>query len=109
MSLRLKQIVDALGGELLGASPDLEIGRIAPLESADADSISFLSNPKYLHQLAASQAACVVVAPAQQTAALQRGACIVAENPYLYFARWVRCAWWSAARSSEPIPCSSRA
>lgn len=87
MSLRLKQIVDALGGELLGASPDLEIGRIAPLESADADSISFLSNPKYLHQLAASQAACVVVAPTQQTAALQRGACIVAENPYLYFAR----------------------
>lgn len=87
MSLTLNQIVDALGGELLGAAPDREVGRIAPLESADADSISFLSNPKYLHQLAASQAACVVVAPAQQAAALQRGACIVAENPYLYFAR----------------------
>lgn len=106
MSLKLKQIVDVLGGELLGGSPDQEIGRIAPLESAGADAISFLSNPKYLHQLAASQAACVVVAPAQQAAALQRGACIVAENPYLYFARltqlWKRVHADAAAQGIHP-------
>lgn len=87
MSLKLGQIVDALGGELCGGDKNQEVLRIAPLESAEADSISFLSNPKYLHQLAASRAACVVVAPAQQEAAQQRGVCIVAENPYLYFAR----------------------
>ena len=87
MSLTLGQIVESLGGMLVAGQPDREIRRIAPLESADADSISFLSNPKYLPQLAASQAACVVVAPAQQEAAQTRGACIVADNPYLYFAR----------------------
>ncbi|WP_370681820.1 UDP-3-O-(3-hydroxymyristoyl)glucosamine N-acyltransferase [Comamonas sp. GB3 AK4-5] len=87
MSLTLGQIVDALGGALRGAAKTLEIQRIAPLESAEADAISFLSNPKYLHQLAASQAACVVVAPAQQDAAVARGACIVVDNPYLYFAQ----------------------
>ena len=87
MSLTLGQIVESLGGLLVAGQPDHEIRRIAPLESADADSISFLSNPKYLPQLAASQAACVVVAPAQQEAARARGACIVADNPYLYFAR----------------------
>lgn len=87
MSLTLGQIVESLGGLLVAGQLDREIRRIAPLESADADSISFLSNPKYLPQLAASQAACVVVAPAQQEAARARGACIVADNPYLYFAR----------------------
>jgi len=87
VSLKLGQIVDALGGELLEGDEDQSILRIAPLESADADSISFLSNPKYLHQLAASKAACVVVAPAQRDQARLRGACIAADNPYLYFAR----------------------
>jgi len=87
VSLTLGQIVESLGGTLVEGQPDRLIRRIAPLESADADSISFLSNPKYLPQLAASQAACVVVAPAQQAAAQARGACIVADNPYLYFAR----------------------
>lgn len=87
MSLTLGQIVETLGGTLVGGEKEQEILRIAPLESAVADSISFLSNPKYLPQLAASQAACVVVAPAQAKDAEQRGCCIVVENPYLYFAR----------------------
>lgn len=87
MSLTLGQIVEALGGTLIGGEQEQKILRIAPLESADADSISFLSNPKYSPQLAASQAACVVVAPAQSAEAEQRCCCIVTENPYLYFAR----------------------
>jgi UDP-3-O-[3-hydroxymyristoyl] glucosamine N-acyltransferase len=90
VSLRLGAIVDALGGTLHG-DPSLAIRRIAPLESATPDALSFLSNPKYQQQLAASQAACVIVGPAMRDAALARpsgsGACIVADQPYLYFAR----------------------
>ena len=89
MALHLSTIVDKLGGELL-APPDLEIRSLAPLETAQTDQISFLSHPKYQAQLAVSRAACVIVSPAMRESALQRGACIVTDNPYLYFARLTR-------------------
>ncbi len=88
--MRLGQIVDALGGTLEGGTREVEISRIAPLESAGPGDLSFLSNPRYQQQLAASRAACVIVAPALREAALAReasGACIVTPDPYVYFAR----------------------
>ncbi len=86
MALRLGSIVQALGGELHGPE-DLIIQNLAPLESASPVSLSFLSNPRYQQQLAASRAGCVIVGPQQRDLALARGACIVTEQPYLYFAR----------------------
>ena len=86
MSLRLAQFIAALGGTLEGDAAQT-IEALAPLESAGPQDLSFLSNPRYQQQLAASQAACVIVAPAQREAALARGACIVADDPYVYFAR----------------------
>lgn len=86
MALRLGSIVEALGGTLHG-DPGLQIAGIAPLESANSRQLSFLSNPKYRQQLAASNAACVIVGPQMQAEAQARGACIVADQPYLYFAR----------------------
>lgn len=86
MSLSLGQIVAALGGVLEGNS-DQSIERLAPLEVAGPEELSFLSNPRYRQQLAASQAACVIVAPALRELALARGACIVADDPYVYFAQ----------------------
>ncbi len=101
MSLRLGQIVDALGGSLEGASADTQIQRIAPLETAGEGDLAFLHNPRYQSQLAASRAACVIVAPAMRAAALARGGCIVADDPYAYFARvtqlWVRAQGQAAA------------
>lgn len=86
MALRLGTVVDALGGELHG-DPDTLITALAPLESAGVGQLAFLSHPKYQSQLAASAAACVIVAPAMQAAALARGNAIVVDQPYLYFAR----------------------
>ncbi len=86
MALRLGAIVEALGGVLHG-DPELSITGIAPLEVAQPAQLAFLSNPKYQQQLVHSQAGCVIVGPAQQDVALARGACIVADNPYLYFAK----------------------
>ena len=94
MIVRIGQILDALGGELLGGSRDMTISRIAPLETADVGSISFLSNPRYEAQMAASKAACVVVAPVMRAAAQSRGACIVTANPYVYFAKLTQ--FWKA-------------
>lgn len=86
MALRLGSIVESLGGELLGKA-DLVIEGLASLEAATPQHLSFLSHPKYQNQLAQSQAACVIVSPQMRDLAVARGACIVSEQPYLYFAR----------------------
>ena len=86
MALRLGAIVEALGGELQG-DPGLSIVRLVPLQDAGPDGLSFLSHPKYLKELAASRAGCVIVSPALREQAAARGAFIVAADPYLYFAR----------------------
>jgi UDP-3-O-[3-hydroxymyristoyl] glucosamine N-acyltransferase len=84
--MRLASIVEALGGELHG-DPEFLIQNLAPLESAQPGDLSFLSHPKYQTQLAISRAGCVVVASLFQDQAAARGACIVTDQPYLYFAR----------------------
>jgi UDP-3-O-[3-hydroxymyristoyl] glucosamine N-acyltransferase len=86
VQLRLGDLVDALGGELHGDRA-LAIVGLAPLEAATPSQLSFLSNPRYQQQLAASRAGCVIVAPAMREPALARGAAILADDPYLYFAR----------------------
>jgi UDP-3-O-[3-hydroxymyristoyl] glucosamine N-acyltransferase len=102
VALTLGQIVDKLGGTLHGA-PELLIQRIASLESAQADALSFLSHPKYRAQLSASLAACVIVSPAMADAAKARGACIVTEDPYFYFARLTQ-LWRAHLRKDEHQP-----
>jgi UDP-3-O-[3-hydroxymyristoyl] glucosamine N-acyltransferase len=101
VQLRLGSIVEALGGELVG-NPALAIEGLAPLESATGAQLSFLSNPRYQQQLAASQAACVIVAPAFRDAAAARGACIVTDDPYLYFARVTQL--WKKQRAEPAAP-----
>ena len=86
MGLSLGSIVDVLGGELQGDATLLVEG-LAPLETATPRHLSFLSHPKYQNQLAASKAACVIVSPQMRDMAVLRGACIVTDQPYLYFAR----------------------
>lgn len=100
MSLRLGQLIEALGGRLEG-DPQTVIDRLAPLESAGPGELSFLSNPRYQPQLAASQAACVIVAPAMKAPAQARGAYILTEDPYLYFARLTQ-LWKQHHRCAQP-------
>ena len=102
--VRLGDIVLALQGLIAGelcGDGDLPIQRLAPLESADAGSLSFLSNPRYAAQLAASAAGCVIVAPALREAALARGTVIITADPYLYFARLTQ--WWAARQRRTAV------
>ncbi len=85
MAIRLGQIVQALGGQLHGDANALIEG-VASLKQATASDISFVSNQKYEQQLSQSQAGCVIVSPRLAAVALARGACILTEQPYLYFA-----------------------
>jgi UDP-3-O-[3-hydroxymyristoyl] glucosamine N-acyltransferase len=84
--MRLGAIAESLGGELLG-DPDAIVRRLAPLESAAADEIAFLSHTRYLNLLRHSQAGCVIVGPEHREEAVSRGHCIVTAQPYLYYAR----------------------
>ena len=86
MALTLGAIVESLGGTLVGDAA-LNISALAPLDSAGADELAFLSHPKYAAQLTSSSAACIIVKPDMQQAAQVRGACIVTDDPYHYFAR----------------------
>ena len=101
MALQLGEIVAALGGELHG-DPTLRIDGLAPLESAQPGHLAFLNHPRYRAQLDATAAGCVIVAPALRDAALARGACIVADDPYLYFARATQLWKRTHARPAGP-------
>ena len=94
MEVALREIAGQLGGELLGDG-ELRITRIATLEGATPDAISFLANPKYRAQLATTKAGCVIVASAARDEAAARGAAIVTPDPYLYYARLSQ--WWARA------------
>ena len=95
----LAEIIAALGGDLHGDA-SIAISRLGPLESADPQTLSFLSNPRYQVQLSSTQAGCVIVAPAFAEAAVARGATIVTPDPYLYFARLTQ--WWAARVRPQP-------
>jgi UDP-3-O-[3-hydroxymyristoyl] glucosamine N-acyltransferase len=99
--VRLIEIVAALGGELLGDG-DVTISRIAALDSAGPEAISFLANPRFAAQLAGSRAACVIVAPASRAEAERRGTALIVDDPYLYYARLSQ--WWRRRATSPPMP-----
>lgn len=84
--MKLTDIISRLGGELHGE--DREIVRLAPLEHAHPDELSFLHNPKYVSQLALTRAGAVIVKASQLEAAQAAGrSIVVARDPYLYFAQ----------------------
>lgn len=99
---RLDAIVAALGGELSGSGEAL-IERLAPLETATATSIAFVAHLRYAAQIESTQAGALIVSPALAERAKARGAAIVSDNPYLYFARLTQ--WWRAHH--DPLPPAS--
>ncbi len=88
MSTRLGDLVERLGGRLIGDA-DKQVVGIAPLSDADASHITFLSNPKFRTQAAQTRAAALILSAADDEVVgpAYPGARIVAANPYAYFAR----------------------
>lgn len=116
MSMTVQHLVERFGGVLQGDA-SLGIRGLAPLDSAQADQLAFLANPKYLPQVPASRAGAVLISPSdlakltadqaasgsQAAAGVRAGApitWIVTANPYAYFAR-VAQLFIAAA---EPVP-----
>lgn len=77
-------LVKKLGGELIGDT-NILINSVASLESANKNSVSFFNNSKYLSLLKNTKAALVILD--RESSGHYAGARIVADNPYLYFAK----------------------
>jgi UDP-3-O-[3-hydroxymyristoyl] glucosamine N-acyltransferase len=80
----LGEIVARLGGRVAG-DPNIVVRQVASLESAGEGHISFFTGKRYLDKLAATRASAIVLGPESEAATPRPR--IVAESPYLYFAR----------------------
>jgi UDP-3-O-[3-hydroxymyristoyl] glucosamine N-acyltransferase len=88
MRTRLKDLVERLGGQLIG-DETIEVASVAPLSDAASSHVTFLSNPKFRTQASHTKAAALILSKADNEVigdAFQ-GARIVTDNPYAYFAR----------------------
>ena len=102
-SIRLGELVDRFGGQLIG-SQDICVTGIAPLSDASQNHITFLSNPKLRQQAALTQAAALILTPAdhEQLQTQYAGACILTQNPYVYFARAAQ--YFAQLKAVPPAP-----
>lgn len=84
MPIRLAELAVRFGCVLRG-DPDIEIDRVASLQSAGAGALSFLANPRYRRYLATTAASAVVLAP--EEAGDTQVAALLTPNPYATYAR----------------------
>ena len=84
MPIKLGQLAAQFDCELVG-DPDVTIDNVAGLLNAGSASLSFLSNPKFRTQLAATQAAAVVLRA--EDVGGSPTASLVSDNPYADYAR----------------------
>lgn len=101
MSRSLGSIVEALGGQLQGDAHAL-IQRLAPLSTAGLHDLAFVAQVRYASQIETTRALALIVPPALQAVAALRGACIVTDDPYLYFARLTQ--WWRVQHEPRSEP-----
>ncbi len=82
MNYTLREIADRLQCDLRGDG-ELIISGIAPIEEADENQLTFLSNPKYAKYISTTKAAAIIVSAENL---LQNKSGIISSNPYLTFA-----------------------
>ncbi len=83
-AFRIAELAERFGLELRGDGAQTIHG-VATLAAATPAQLSFLANPHYRAQLASSAAGCVVLRA--EDAPARAGACLVAADPYVAFAR----------------------
>ena len=87
MSIRLKELVEILGGKIIG-DPEITVSGIASLSDAIPSQITFLSKPKFRLQAMRSQAAAIILSEDDNAiiGSSFQGARIIVPDPYAYFA-----------------------
>ena len=98
MSYRLGELAERIGAELLG-DPDIIIDRLAALDAAGPNAVTFLSNRRYRPYLEGTRAGAVILAPELVDACPVPA--LVLDDPYLGYAR----AATLLSRTVEATPC----
>ncbi|MDH3906939.1 MAG: UDP-3-O-(3-hydroxymyristoyl)glucosamine N-acyltransferase, partial [Gammaproteobacteria bacterium] len=84
MPIKLGELAAQFDCELVG-DPDVSIDNVAGLQNAGPGSLSFLSNPRFRTQLAATRAAAVILRAEDVDDSAT--AFLVSDNPYADYAR----------------------
>lgn len=84
MDVSLGELAAAIGASLRGDA-EIRVRRVATLQDAEPGDVSFLANRRYARQLAGTRASAVIVGP--RDAAACHTACLVADDPYLAYAK----------------------
>ena len=79
MSATLQSLADQFGCELRGDA-SYEVERVAALDSAGPEAVSFLANPKFVPALPDTRAGAVILRPEHADACPSN--CLIAANPY---------------------------
>jgi UDP-3-O-[3-hydroxymyristoyl] glucosamine N-acyltransferase len=87
-------IAAAVGGEVVGA--DAMLTGLGPLQTAEADQLSFLDNRRYLDSLVDTKAGAVIIHPELASRVPQRCCAITTATPYR--------AWAMASALFHPAP-----
>src|ERR1051325_3131867 len=82
-AMKLAELAERLGCELRGTG-DVEIHRIAPIESAAAGDLTFVANPRYARHLATTKASAVILSVDAPEVALPS---LRAGEPYVAFSK----------------------
>lgn len=85
--MKLAEIAQRLGAELVGGNGDVEITGVAGIEHATASEITFIANPKYSAQAKTTKAAAILVEP--DFPALDGTATLRIKNCYRAFAQTI--------------------
>src|SRR5262245_5496517 len=83
--MRLAEIAQRIGCDLKGDG-DVEIRGLAPIDSAESDTLTFLANPRYRSHLRRTRAAAVILSADEPEVAI---ASLRTRDPYLAFAKAV--------------------
>lgn len=85
----LSDLTAAVGGDAVpGANgPDALFIDVAPLQTADADTVSFLDNKKYIDTFKSTKAGACIVRPNMRDIAPAETALIITKEPYHAYAR----------------------
>jgi len=86
MSFTLGQIAEKIGAELAG-DPDLEIKKLASIETAGPGELSYIASKKFKKYISTSKASALIVPPKLKTDGLNL---ILADDPNLSFAKAMR-------------------
>jgi len=84
MQFTAQEIADLIGAVLEG-DPHVKVSKLAKIEEADAQSVSFIANPKYLGFLSTTKAAVLIVSAQLEIPEKMNATLLRVDDPYTCF------------------------